>query len=50
MLSQTAIGDYNEIFKPFGLDVNSPAFWNKGLDLISEYIDELERLDKKVFG
>lgn len=50
LLSQTAIGDYNEIFKPFGLDVNSPAFWNKGLDLISEYIDELERLDKKVFG
>ncbi len=50
LLSQTAIGDYNEIFKPFGLDVNSPVFWNKGLDLISEYIDELERLDKKVFG
>ncbi len=50
LLSQTAIGDYNEIFKPFGLDINSPAFWNKGLDLISEYIDELERLDKKVFG
>ena len=50
LLSQTAIGDYNEIFKPFGLDINSPAFWNKGLDLISEYIDELECLDKKVFG
>ena len=50
LLSQTAIGDYKEIFAPFGLDIDSPSFWNKGLDLISEYIDELERLDKKIFG
>ena len=25
-----------------------PNFWNKGLELISSYIDELERLDKKL--
>lgn len=49
LLSQTAIGDYNKIFKPFDLDLNSPTFWQYGLNLISSYIDELERLDKKVF-
>ena len=35
---------------PFGLTPDDPAFWNKGLGLISHYIDELERLDIKVFG
>lgn len=50
MLSKTALTDYEKLFKPFGLNPNDPAFWNKGLSLISSYIDELERLDKKVFG
>lgn len=49
LLSQTAIGDYKEIFKPFGLDLNHPKFWQYGLNLISSYIDELERLDCKIF-
>lgn len=48
MLTQTAITDYDKLFKPFGFDLNDPAFWNKGLGLISSYIDELERLDKKL--
>lgn len=50
MLSKTALTDYEKLFKPFGLNPNEPAFWNKGLSLISRYIDELEKLDKKVFG
>lgn len=50
LLSQTAIGDYKEILKPFGLDLSNPKFWQHGLNLISSYIDELERLDKKLFG
>ena len=50
MLSKTAITDYDKLLKPFGLNPDDPAFWNKGLGLISHYIDELERLDKKVFG
>ncbi len=48
MLSKTAITDYGELLAPFGLNPNDPGFWNKGLSLISGYIDELERLDKKL--
>lgn len=48
LLSKTAIGDYEKLLAPFGLNPNSPDFWNKGLSLISGYIDELERLDKVI--
>ncbi len=48
MLSQTAVTDYKQLLKPFGLDPTDSDFWNKGLSLISGYIDELERLDKKL--
>lgn len=48
MLSQTGVKRYDELLKPFGLNAKSPEFWNKGLSLISSYIDELERLDKKI--
>ena len=48
MLSQTGVKRYDELLKPFGLNAKSPEFWNKGLGLISSYIDELERLDKKL--
>ncbi len=50
MLEKTAITDYDKLLKPFGLNPNDPKFWNMGLKLISGYIDELEKLDKKVFG
>ncbi|MBO7097717.1 MAG: M3 family oligoendopeptidase [Alphaproteobacteria bacterium] len=46
LLSKTAIGDYEKILQPFGLNPNKPDFWQQGLNLISSYIDELERLDK----
>lgn len=48
MLSQTGVKKYDELLKPFGLDAKNPEFWNKGLSLISSYIDELEHLDKKL--
>lgn len=48
MLTKTAITDYEKLFKPFGLNPNDADFWNKGLNLISTYIDELEALDKKL--
>ena len=48
MLSKTAITEYDELLAPFGLNPSDTAFWNKGLSLISGYIDELERLDKKL--
>lgn len=48
MLSETGIKKYDELLTPFGLDAKNPDFWNKGLSLISHYIDELEILDKKL--
>lgn len=46
LLSQTAIGDYKKIFAPFGLNPESREFWQGGLNLISYYLDELEKLVK----
>lgn len=34
---------HKELLAPFGLDASDPAFWNKGLDVISGFIDELEQ-------
>lgn len=36
---------HKELLAPFGLDAADPAFWTKGLDVISGFIDELERAD-----
>ncbi len=33
---------HQELLAPFGLDATDPAFWRKGLDVISGFIDELE--------
>jgi len=35
---------YDELLKPFGLNPKDPAFWQEGLDVLSELIDELERM------
>lgn len=35
---------HKELLAPFGLDASDPAFWNRGLDVIAGFIDELERL------
>ena len=48
MLSLTGVKRYDELLKPFGLDAKDALFWNKGLSLIGAYIDELERLDKRL--
>ena len=34
---------HKDLLAPFGLDASDPAFWAKGLDVISGYIDELEK-------
>jgi oligoendopeptidase F len=34
---------HSELLAPFGLDASDPAFWRRGLDVISGFIDELER-------
>jgi oligoendopeptidase F len=36
---------HKELLAPFGLDATDPAFWNKGLDVISGFIDELEQAE-----
>ena len=35
---------HKELLAPFGLDASDPAFWTKGLDVVSSMIDELETL------
>lgn len=33
---------HKELLKPFGLDTTNPEFWNQGLTVISDLIDQLE--------
>jgi oligoendopeptidase F len=35
---------HQELLAPFGLDAADPAFWSKGLDIVSGFIDELEAI------
>ena len=35
---------YSELLAPFGLNARDPLFWQKGLDMISGFIDELEAI------
>ena len=48
MLSETGIKRYDALLQPFSLNAHDKNFWDKGLSLIEEYIDELELLDKKL--
>ncbi|WP_043336500.1 M3 family oligoendopeptidase [Belnapia moabensis] len=34
---------HKELLAPFGLDASDPAFWQRGLDVIAGFIDELEQ-------
>ncbi len=43
MLAAGGTKRHKELLAPFGLDASDPAFWNKGLDVISGFIDELEK-------
>ena len=44
LLSQTAVADYKDIFAPFGLNPESREFWQGGVSLIEEYINQLSTL------
>ena len=33
---------HKELLAPFGLDATDPAFWDKGLTVVEDLIDELE--------
>ena len=43
MLAAGGTKRHKELLAPFGLDASEPAFWQKGLDVISGFIDELEQ-------
>ena len=36
---------HKELLAPFGLDAGDPAFWQRGLNVIIRFIDELEELE-----
>jgi len=45
MLRAGGTKHHSELLKPFGLDASDPAFWQIGLAVIGNLIDELEALD-----
>ena len=45
MLKAGGSKHHKALLAPFGLDASDPAFWNKGLDMISGMIDELEAME-----
>jgi oligoendopeptidase F len=45
MLKAGGTKHHSELLKPFGLDATNPAFWQKGLSVISGMIDELEAME-----
>lgn len=44
MLKAGGTKRHKELLAPFGLDAADPAFWSKGLGVISGFIDELEKM------
>jgi oligoendopeptidase F len=44
MLSAGGTLRHKELLAPFGLDASDPAFWDKGLGVVSGFIDELEAM------
>ncbi|MCZ0813400.1 MAG: M3 family oligoendopeptidase [Pseudomonadota bacterium] len=45
MLKAGGSKHHKELLAPFGLDAGDPAFWDKGLSMISRLIDELEAME-----
>mgnify|MGYP000875606838 FL=1 len=46
MLRAGGTKHHKELLAPFGLDASQPDFWQKGLSVIADLIDELEALDR----
>ena len=43
MLAAGGTKRHKELLAPFGLDASDPAFWRRGLSVLSGFIDELEQ-------
>ncbi len=48
MLKAGGSKHHKELLAPFGLDATDPKFWDKGLSMISGFIDELEAMEGRV--
>ncbi|MBK0326890.1 M3 family oligoendopeptidase [Rhodobacteraceae bacterium F11138] len=46
MLRSGGSKHHKELLAPFGLDASDPRFWDKGLSMISGFIDELEAMEE----
>lgn len=46
MLKAGGSKHHKELLAPFGLDASDPKFWDKGLSMISDMIDELEAMEE----
>ena len=47
MLKAGGSKHHKELLAPFGLDASDPTFWDKGLSMISDMIDELEAMEQE---
>jgi oligoendopeptidase F len=45
MLAAGGSKHHKELLAPFGLDASDPAFWDRGLEMIAGFIDELEAME-----
>jgi len=45
MLKAGGSKHHKDLLAPFGLDASDPKFWDKGLSMISNMIDELEAME-----
>ncbi len=45
MLKAGGSKHHSDLLSPFGLDASDPKFWDKGLSMISGFIDELEAME-----
>lgn len=46
MLAAGGTKRHKELLAPFGLDATDPEFWNRGLDVIRGFVDELEAMER----
>ena len=45
MLEAGGSKHHSELLEPFNLNAKNPEFWNKGINLISKMIDDLEQVE-----
>ena len=45
MLAAGGSKHHKDLLAPFGLDASDPAFWDRGLEMIAGFIDELEAME-----